>query len=194
LQIIRLACVVVVSGLVLSTACSGGDSGKTGTGGSSASGGAGSAGHAGTGGTPATGGLGGTAGVDGGAGIGGKAGVGGGGLGGGAGMGGLGGLGGMAGVGGSGGTAAQAGGAGGCLPTPTTHNDAACPNPGVLDQFNWPVSSISCAAGLTCQFLVKTGEFPCTQPPRVVQFVCCGSGFVEGLDGSACPPDASADR
>ncbi len=194
MPIIRLACVLVVAGLVVSSACSSGDSSKTDTAGSAASGGPGSGGDAGIGGTPATGGPGGNEGAGGAAGIGGSAGVGGVGLGGAAGMGGLGALGGIAGVGGTGGTAAQTGGAGGCLPTPTTHNDAACPDPGVLGQFNWPVSSISCAAGLTCQFLVKTGEFSCTQPPRVVQFVCCRSGFVEGIDSSACSLDASADR
>lgn len=216
LRIIRLARVVVVFGFVVSTACSGGGDGKMGTGGSAASGGGGgSAGHLGaggmpatgavggtagaggavsTGGAPATGGVGGTAGVGGAAGMSGKAGIGGGGLAGDAGMGAPGGLSGTAGFGGIGGTAAHAGGAGGCLPTPTTHNDAACPDPGVLSQFNWPVSSSSCAAGLTCQFLVKTGEYPCTQPPLVVQFVCCGSGFLRGLDSSACSPDAAADR
>jgi hypothetical protein len=200
-RLVGLGLAVVVAGAALSSACTNSDGGKAGTGGSGA-------GQGGTGGVPATGGLGGTpatgglGGTSASGGAGGMAGAGGAGIGnlagaagpgGAAGIGNAGGLGGMAGSGGLGGAVGGTHGTGGCWPTPTTHNDPACPNPGLLSTLSWPVAAMSCPAGLTCEFLIKTGD-PCYQPPLVRQFVCCGSGFVEGTGTASCSPDASADR
>lgn len=65
-----------------------------------------------------------------------------------------------------------------CIPWPTPNNDPACPSPGLASTY---VES-PCVPELGCEFLVVTGE-PCSQPPRLVPFVCCEWGF----SATSCP-------
>ncbi|HEX5101210.1 MAG TPA: hypothetical protein VFV94_16980, partial [Polyangiaceae bacterium] len=84
----------------------------------------------------------------------------------------------MAGDGGTGGTAVTRPP---CGQPPTVNNDPACPDPGVLSWGRRYVES-ACADDLRCDFLMLTGNDPCTQPPIAQSFQCCGWGFA-----STCP-------